>query len=105
MHLRFGTVSIRDLLAKAIAAGALRSDASAQGAATWLAELVWRDFYFMILDRFPHVAERAFKPAYDAIVWEQGPAADAAFAAWCAGRTGYPLAVSYTHLDVYKRQD
>ncbi|WP_291994873.1 deoxyribodipyrimidine photo-lyase [Candidatus Accumulibacter sp. ACC003] len=91
VHLRFGTVSIRDLLAKAIAAGALRSDASAQGAATWLAELVWRDFYFMILDRFPHVAERAFKPAYDAIVWEQGPAADAAFAAWCAGRTGYPL--------------
>jgi hypothetical protein len=57
----------------------------AEGAATWLAELVWRDFYFMILDRFPHVVERAFKPAYDAIAWEQGPPAEQAFAAWCAG--------------------
>ncbi|WP_313952064.1 deoxyribodipyrimidine photo-lyase [Accumulibacter sp.] len=89
LHLRFGTVSIRQLVAKAIAAGALRE--GGEGAATWLSELVWRDFYFMILDRFPHVAERAFKPAYDAIEWEQGPDADEAFAAWCAGRTGYPL--------------
>jgi deoxyribodipyrimidine photo-lyase len=89
VHLRFGTVSIRELVAEAIAAGALRS--GNEGAATWLSELVWRDFYFMILDRFPQVAERAFKPAYDAIAWEQGARAEQAFAAWCAGRTGYPL--------------
>lgn len=89
VYLRFGTVSVRDLVAQAIAAGALR--AAAEGAATWLAELIWRDFYFMILDRFPQVSERAFKPAYDAIVWERGEQAEAAFAAWCAGRTGYPL--------------
>ncbi|MCP5229622.1 deoxyribodipyrimidine photo-lyase [Accumulibacter sp.] len=89
VHLRFGTISIRELVARAIAAGALGG--SNEGAATWLSELVWRDFYFMILDRFPHVAERAFKPAYDAIRWEQGPAAEQAFTAWCAGRTGYPL--------------
>jgi deoxyribodipyrimidine photo-lyase len=89
VHLRFGTVSIRELVAEAIAAGALRP--GHEGAATWLSELVWRDFYFMILDRFPQVAERAFKPAYEAIAWEQGPPAEQAFAAWCAGRTGYPL--------------
>jgi deoxyribodipyrimidine photolyase len=73
VHLRFGTVSIRELVAQAIAAGALRVPEGAEGAATWLAELIWRDFYFMILDRFPQVCERAFKPAYDAIAWEQGP--------------------------------
>jgi len=89
VHLRFGTLSVRELVAQAIAAGALHAPTG--GAATWLSELVWRDFYFMILDRFPYVSERSFKPQYDAIVWEQGPHADAAFAAWCAGRTGYPL--------------
>jgi deoxyribodipyrimidine photo-lyase len=68
-----------------------------EGAATWLSELVWRDFYFMILDRFPHVVEGAFKPEYDAIAWEQGPDADEAFSAWCAGRTGYPLVDAAMH--------
>jgi deoxyribodipyrimidine photo-lyase len=63
LHLRFGTVSIRELVARAIAAGALKQGAEgAEGAATWLAELIWRDFYFMILDRFPHVTGGAFKP-------------------------------------------
>jgi deoxyribodipyrimidine photo-lyase len=45
----------------------------------------------MILFHHPHVAEAAFKPAYNAIEWETGPHADALFAAWCEGRTGYPL--------------
>ncbi|MBS1226913.1 MAG: Deoxyribodipyrimidine photo-lyase [Proteobacteria bacterium] len=88
VHLRFGTVSPRELVSLAIASGALRG---AAGAATWLAELIWRDFYFMILDHFPHVAQRAFKPAYDAIAWRQGEHAEELFAAWCAARTGYPL--------------
>ncbi|MBN8447977.1 MAG: deoxyribodipyrimidine photo-lyase [Candidatus Accumulibacter sp.] len=92
LHLRFGTVSIRELVARAIAAGALKQGAEgAEGAATWLAELIWRDFYFMILDRFPHVTGGAFKPVYDAIAWEHGPQAEAAFAAWSNGCTGYPL--------------
>jgi len=52
---------------------------------------VWRDFYFQILHHFPHVAQRAFKPEYDAIAWEHGKHAEALFAAWCEGRTGYPL--------------
>jgi deoxyribodipyrimidine photo-lyase len=62
------------------------------GAATWLSELIWRDFYFMILSHHPRLAGGAsFKQEYDGLRWEQGPAADAAFAAWCEGRTGYPL--------------
>jgi len=92
VHLRFGTLSIRRLVGLAVAAGALRADDGANpGAATWLSELIWRDFYFMILDRFPQVVGGAFKPEFDAVAWETGAAADALFAAWCEGRTGYPL--------------
>jgi deoxyribodipyrimidine photo-lyase len=87
VHLRFGTVSIRQLVGMA---HRLSLDGD-EGAATWLAELAWRDFYFQILANFPHVVDGAFKPAYDAIEWEQGEQADALFAAWCEGRTGYPL--------------
>jgi deoxyribodipyrimidine photo-lyase len=57
----------------------------------WLSELIWREFYQMILFQHPRVVEHAFKPAFDAIGWETGAQADAAFAAWCEGRTGYPL--------------
>ena len=93
VHLRFGTVSIRAL---AGAAHALAQEGNA-GAAVWLSELVWRDFYFQILANFPHVADatdgktHSFKPEYDKIRWEHGKHADALFAAWCEGRTGYPL--------------
>jgi len=86
-HLRFGTVSIRGLARHAL--HAMRTSQS--GAATWLSELIWRDFYFMILHHHPHVVDRAFKPEYDAIVWETGPQADVLFEDWCEGRTGYPL--------------
>ena len=78
VHLRFGTISIRQLV----------SAAQADNAETWLSELIWRDFYFMILDHFPQVASGSFKPAYDAIQWKLWPEG---FAAWCAGKTGYPL--------------
>ena len=87
VHLRFGTVSIRQLVRIALQ----RQAAGSAGAAVWLSELVWRDFYFAILANFPHVASRAFKPEYDAIQWESGPRAEALFAAWCDGQTGYPL--------------
>ncbi|WP_420476084.1 cryptochrome/photolyase family protein [Noviherbaspirillum sp. ST9] len=86
-HLRFGTVSIRGLVRHALAA--TRNGES--GAATWLSELIWRDFYFMILHHHPHVVSQAFKPEYDAVAWESGRHADALFEAWCEGRTGYPL--------------
>jgi deoxyribodipyrimidine photo-lyase len=92
VHLRFGTVSIRELARRAHAAAA-PGDA---GATTWLSELVWRDFYFQILSNFPHVAgadgtSASFKRDYDRIQWAEGPEADSLFAAWCEGRTGYPL--------------
>ena len=86
-HLRFGTLSIREL-AK-LAWDRLR--AGSRGAEVWLNELIWRDFYQQILQHHPHVIERAFKPAYDAIRWEHNKLAHAHFAAWCDGRTGYPL--------------
>jgi deoxyribodipyrimidine photo-lyase len=89
VHLRFGTISIRTLARAAYQA--LQHGAAASGAAVWLSELVWRDFYFMILYHHPHVAQRAFKPDYAAIQWESGDHAQALFQAWCEGRTGYPL--------------
>jgi len=93
VHLRFGTVSIRKLVALAL----LRQSEGSAGAQTWLGELVWRDFYFQILANFPHVAERAFKPDYDHIAWEQGAHAQALFTAWCSGTTGYPLVDAAMH--------
>jgi len=87
VHLRFGTVSIRKLVATALQ----RSAQGSRGAAVWLGELVWREFYAQILANFPHVAGHAFRPAYDAIQWEHGAHADTLFVAWCEGRTGYPL--------------
>ena len=87
VHLRFGTVSIRQLVHLAYQ-HTLQNSA---GASVWLAELVWRDFYFQVLANFPQVSVGAFKPDYDAIVWESGQLAQQRFAAWCEGRTGYPI--------------
>ncbi|MRV74533.1 deoxyribodipyrimidine photo-lyase [Duganella sp. FT92W] len=89
LHLRFGTVSIRHLV-RTVAQLSARGQAG-EGGAVWLSELIWREFYMMILYHHPHVVHASFKPAYDAIHWETGPDADALFAAWCEGRTGYPL--------------
>lgn len=83
-HLRFGTVSVRRLAREAHAR-------HSSGAGTWLSELVWRDFYHQILHHHPHVVDSAFRPVYDRIRWDHGKHADELFAAWCAGRTGYPL--------------
>lgn len=77
LHLRFGTLSIRSLAARASA-----------GNETFLNELIWRDFYQMILWHFPHAAKGAFKPAYDQIPW-RNDVAD--FERWCNGTTGYPI--------------
>ena len=92
MHLRFGTVSIRELARMACARiDAARRPAQGAGAATWLSELIWRDFYHQILHHHPQVAGASFKPEYDRLRWEHGKHADELFAAWCEGRTGYPL--------------
>ncbi len=87
VHLRFGTVSVRQLCRQALQK-IEQSANDSLGEQTWLAELIWRDFYFQILFNWPHSAQRSFKPAYDAIEWENDPVK---FKAWCDGKTGYPL--------------
>jgi deoxyribodipyrimidine photo-lyase len=89
VHLRFGTLSIRHLVRTVNSI--IANGAGGEGAPVWLSELIWREFYAMILFHHPRVTERAFKPAYDAIAFETGPEAEELFAAWCEGRTGYPL--------------
>jgi deoxyribodipyrimidine photo-lyase len=87
VHMRFGTLSVRH--AARLARHAIESDPAARaGADTWLSELIWRDFYFQILWHHPRVVERAFRAEYDTIRWTDD---QALFAAWCEGRTGYPL--------------
>lgn len=81
VHLRFGTVSVR-----ALAGFAWRRKGA--GAQTWLSELIWRDFYFAVLAARPDVVDRAFRPEYDAIAYDDNPAY---WRAWCEGCTGYPL--------------
>jgi deoxyribodipyrimidine photo-lyase len=78
LHLRFGTISIREAARTALNH---RAD-------KWLSELIWRDFYMMILYHFPQVRYHAFKPAYDRIQWRNN---EQEFEAWCQGRTGYPI--------------
>ena len=80
-HLRFGTVSIRQLAAYARQHGG-------EGADTWLSELIWRDFYHQILWHHPRVVTQAFRPEYERLQWDEAPAL---FEAWCEARTGYPL--------------
>ncbi|WP_310610643.1 deoxyribodipyrimidine photo-lyase [Limnohabitans sp.] len=87
VHLRFGTVSIRQLASTAYK----RMLMGSKGAETWLSELIWRDFYHQILHHHPRVVTGAFKPEYDEIKWDHHKHAKALFAAWCEGRTGYPL--------------
>jgi deoxyribodipyrimidine photo-lyase len=77
VHLRFGTISIR-----ALAQIALKKNEH------FLNELIWRDFYQMIIYHFPNSVHQSFKPQYDRIVWENN---EAHFKAWCEGKTGYPI--------------
>ncbi|MCA9921235.1 MAG: deoxyribodipyrimidine photo-lyase, partial [Anaerolineales bacterium] len=88
-YLRFGMVSARQAAVTAVSAMAnAQTKEGRDGAETWLNELIWREFYQMILYHFPHVARRSFRPEYDRIEWQND--ADA-FAAWCNGRTGFPI--------------
>jgi deoxyribodipyrimidine photo-lyase len=91
VHLRFGTISIRTVARAAFEIAETGPRASAAGARTWLSELIWRDFYHQVLHHHPHVVTHSFRPEYDRIRFEHGKAADAHFAAWCEGRTGFPL--------------
>lgn len=77
-HLRFGTVSIRKMVAKA----------NRQYNKTFLKELIWREFFMQILWHFPHTKNTSFKPKYERIVWRNN---EEEFKRWCEGITGYPL--------------
>ncbi len=103
VHLRFGTVSIRECARLALGLGgtgkgltdpgvtaAMPPDARpmSEGRIGWLNELIWRDFYFAILHHFPHAATKPFKPEYEALVTDNDALR---LTAWQEGRTGYPL--------------
>jgi deoxyribodipyrimidine photo-lyase len=78
VHLRFGTVSIRELARQSIAAKGEK----------YLNELIWRDFYMMILHHFPKVVTQSFNEKYDKIKWRNN---EVEYKAWCDGKTGYPI--------------
>jgi len=77
LHLRFGTVSIRDMVNLAI-----------QYNENWLNELIWREFFQTILFRFPQTVDKSFKPLYDRIEWINN---EQQFEAWKLGKTGIPI--------------
>lgn len=77
LHLRFGTISLRKLARVGLAKNA-----------TYLKELIWRDFYQAILYHFPHSATDSFRPEYDRIEWLND---EELFQKWCEGKTGYPM--------------
>jgi deoxyribodipyrimidine photo-lyase len=78
IYLRFGAVSIRKLVAKAIES---KNE-------TFLKELIWREFFMQILWHFPHTANSSFRSKYDSIAWENN---EVLFQKWCEGKTGYPF--------------
>lgn len=77
-HLRFGTVSIRKMMKKAVA----------EKNETFWQELIWREFFMQILWHFPNTKDEAFKAKYDRIEWRNN---EEEFKKWCEGNTGYPL--------------
>ncbi|MDX9697855.1 MAG: deoxyribodipyrimidine photo-lyase [Bacteroidales bacterium] len=77
VHLRFGTISIRRLVTQA-----------AETNEVFLNELIWREFYMMILYHFPKVVNQSFKQQYDKIEWINN---ENNFELWCKGKTGYPI--------------
>jgi len=81
VHLRFGTISIREAMTAALEEGSA-------GADKWVDELIWREFYNMILHHFPQTENHAFQEKFARLRWRRSRRL---FEAWCQGRTGYPL--------------
>lgn len=77
LHLRFGTVSVRELAREGL-----------RHSEVWLSELIWRDFFMQILWHFPLVEKQSFRPDYDKIAWRKSKSD---FQRWSEGTTGYPL--------------
>jgi deoxyribodipyrimidine photo-lyase len=94
-YLRWGMISPRlaalaayEAIDRARTQGGAGAEDAHKGADTWLAELIWREFYIAILQAFPYVRGSSFRREFNAIPWRND---DADFAAWSAGRTGYPI--------------
>ena len=77
-HLRFGTVSVRKMMKKAIA----------EDNKVFWSELIWREFFMSILFHFPHTVDNAFRSKYDRIEWRNN---EDEFEKWKNGKTGYLL--------------
>jgi deoxyribodipyrimidine photo-lyase len=80
-YIRMGNLSIRDMIRTSV-------EEENIGSSTWLSELIWRDFYQMILDAYPMLEKHCFKLEYDKILWATK---SEHFKLWCEGRTGYPI--------------
>jgi deoxyribodipyrimidine photo-lyase len=80
-YIRHGCLSVRDIIRSSLLKKNL-------GRETWLSEIIWREFYHMILYQFPHVAKKEFKEKYEGIVWNR---TNKEFKDWCEGKTGFPL--------------
>jgi deoxyribodipyrimidine photo-lyase len=78
VHLRFGTLSIRAVVADAVASGAM----------VWLSELIWREFFMQILYHHPRVVKESYRTEYDGIAWRKSKGD---LQRWREGRTGYPF--------------
>lgn len=76
-HLRFGTVSVRQAI-----------EMNRSNNATFLSELIWREFFMQILFHYPRVVHSNFKSKYDGILWRNN---EDEFNLWCEGKTGYPM--------------
>lgn len=77
VHLRFGTVSIREIVLNVY-----------KKYPTFLSELIWREFFMQILYHHPDVVHHNFRRKYDGIEWRND---EKEFEKWCKGETGYPM--------------
>lgn len=88
-YLRLGMISAREAAVTALSA---RTQTKSKGQRhtihAWLNELIWRDFYIHMLDHFPEVGRKSFRPETRNIEWRND---EDEFEAWCAGQTGYPV--------------
>jgi deoxyribodipyrimidine photo-lyase len=87
-HLSLGTISIRTILAKVLETREGAGKNERENIDVYLSELIWREFYYSVLFHFPHVTGGAFRSELNSLVWSENRSH---FAAWCEGRTGYPI--------------
>lgn len=88
-YLAAGVISHRQCIEAVLRTSGAELGGAGSGVEGWIDELIWREFYKHVLVGFPRVSRNiAFKPAMDAVAWSDD---EDAFAAWCEGRTGYPI--------------